>query len=85
MGLVSAAVPKEDLWKTVLEKAQKMMQKGPLALKLAKMVIHQGYDADMKTALLLEKYAQAILFATDDKREGTTAFLEKRAPHFKGR
>ena len=84
VGLVSIAVPMEDLWETVLGKAKKVIEKGPLAVKLAKLVIHQGFDTDMKTALVLEKFAQAILFNSDDKREGTTAFLEKRIPVYKG-
>ena len=85
IGLVSTVVPMEELWEMVVGKAQKIIEKGPMAVKLAKMVIHQGYDTDMKTALTLEKFAQAILFNSDDKLEGTTAFLEKRTPHFQGK
>ena len=75
----------EDLWETVLDKAKKVIEKGPLAVKLAKLVIHQGYDSDMRTALTLEKLAQAILFNSEDKYEGTSAFLEKRMPLYKGK
>ena len=85
LGLVSSVVPMEDLWETVLDKAKKVIEKGPLAVKLAKLVIHQGYDSDMRTALTLEKLAQAILFNSEDKYEGTSAFLEKRMPLYKGK
>ena len=37
-----------------------------------------------KTGLVVERLAQAVLFDTEDKREGTSAFLEKREPHFRG-
>ncbi|WP_346206852.1 enoyl-CoA hydratase/isomerase family protein [Caldifermentibacillus hisashii] len=85
IGLVSEVVPLEELWVAVLEKANQILTKGPFALKMAKMVIHQGYDIDQKSALLLEKFAQAILFESDDKHEGVTSFLEKRSPMFGGK
>lgn len=84
-GLVSTVVPIEELWQTVLDKASKILAKGPLAVRLAKTVIHRGYDADMGTALMLEKLSQSILFSSEDKFEGTTAFLEKRSPHYQGK
>ena len=85
MGLVSTVVPMEELWQTVVEYVNKIAKKGPLALKLAKMVVNQGLDLDLKSALMLEKFAQAILFNSEDKKEGVDAFLEKREPVFKGK
>lgn len=84
IGLVSTVVPVEDLWNTVLNKTSKILEKGPLAVRLAKLVINCGFDADMGTGLMLEKLAQSILFSSQDKLEGTTAFLEKRSPNYKG-
>jgi len=84
IGLVSRCVPLDALKATVLEYADKLKRKGPLAIRLAKAVIRHGENIDMDTALLLEKLAQSILIGTEDKLEGTTAFLEKRTPHFKG-
>jgi enoyl-CoA hydratase len=85
IGLVSQVVPKEKLWEAVREKANKIRVKGPLAIKLAKLVINRGFDVDMDTALLMEKLSQAVLFGSEDKIEGTQAFLDKRKPQFKGR
>ena len=85
IGLVSTVVPSEDLWETVLQKATKIMEKGPLSVRLAKLVINEGFDANMNTALILEKLAQTVLLSTEDKQEGANAFLEKRKPVFKGR
>jgi len=85
IGLVSESVKAEDLKEAVEEKANQIKSKGPLATRLAKEVIHNGYDTDMQTGLLVEKLAQALLFSTNDKTEGATAFLEKRNPDFKGK
>ncbi|GER67428.1 crotonase [Weizmannia acidilactici] len=84
IGLVSKAVPMNALWQFVKAKAEKILSKGPLAVRLAKHVIHYGFDADMETALLFEKMAQAVIFGSKDKNEGTQAFLEKREPRFTG-
>lgn len=85
MGIVSKVVPHEMLMEEVQKYITKIINKGPLALRLAKTVVHQGFDLDLTSALLLEKLAQAVLFESDDKYEGTTAFLEKRQAIFKGR
>lgn len=85
IGLVSKAVPQEELIETAKEYARKISLKGPLALRLAKAVVNRGADIEMETALYLEKLAQTILIGSEDKREGTQAFLEKRAPQFQGK
>ncbi|WP_066251324.1 enoyl-CoA hydratase/isomerase family protein [Neobacillus drentensis] len=85
IGLVSTVVPMENLWETVYDKALQIIKKGPLAVRLAKLVINQGFDSDIHTALTIEKLAQSILFSTEDKIEGTSAFLEKREPVYKGK
>jgi enoyl-CoA hydratase len=85
IGLISKAVPQEELIETAKKYAQKISLKGPLALRLAKAVVNRGADIEMETALYLEKLAQTILIGSEDKREGTQAFLEKRQPQFQGR
>ncbi|MFJ8257132.1 enoyl-CoA hydratase/isomerase family protein [Peribacillus asahii] len=82
IGLVSEVVPLADLKAKVEETAKQILAKGPLAVKLAKIAIHLGSDVDMKTGLMIERLAQAVLFSTEDKSEGTAAFIEKRKPVF---
>lgn len=82
IGLVSEVVPPEELEEKTVEIAEKILAKGPLAVKLAKLAVHSGFETDQKTALIIEKLAQAVLFSTEDKNEGTTAFLEKRKAEF---
>ncbi|UOR11498.1 enoyl-CoA hydratase/isomerase family protein [Halobacillus amylolyticus] len=84
-GLVSEAVAPEDLAARVEEVASTILSKGPLAVKLAKLSVHMGTETDMKTGLMLEKLSQAILFNSDDKNEGTQAFIEKRKAVFQGK
>jgi enoyl-CoA hydratase len=58
------------------------LKKGPVAIKLAKLAILTGYDVDMKTAQWIEKLSISLLFGTEDKAEGTRAFVEKREANF---
>lgn len=85
IGLVSKVTAPEDLMQAVRETAQTILKKGPLAIRLAKLAIQSGFETDQKTGLVIEKLAQAVLLSTEDKREGTTAFLEKREPRFQGK
>lgn len=81
-GLMTELVEPEDLLETAHRTAQRIRRKGPMAIKLAKQVISHGFDADHQTGILLERLAQAVLYSTEEKKEGTTAFLEKRRPDF---
>ncbi|MFK9118203.1 enoyl-CoA hydratase/isomerase family protein [Peribacillus frigoritolerans] len=85
IGLISEVTSPEDLPAKVEEVASQILAKGPLAVKLAKIAVNFGADVDLKTGLMFEKLAQAVLFSTEDKKEGTTAFLEKRKPQFQGK
>jgi enoyl-CoA hydratase len=85
IGLISRAVAPEELMPLAKQYARKIGAKGPLAARLAKAVIHRGADLDMESALYLEKLAQAILVGSEDKWEGTQAFLDKTTPNFKGK
>lgn len=84
VGLVTRVVEPEALPDAVKETAAAILRKGPLAVRLAKLAIQTGFETDQKTGLAVERLAQAVLFATEDKKEGTSAFLEKREPQFKG-
>ena len=84
-GLVTAVVLENELLTQAGATLATVLQKGPLAIRLAKLIIGQGAETDQKTGLLLERLAQTLLYTTEDKLEGTAAFLEKRKPEFQGR
>lgn len=84
LGLVSRILESSDLEKGVAEYSEKIRQKAPMALRLAKMAINLSEDVSLNVGLLMENLAQSYLFGTKDKQEGVNAFLEKRAPNFKG-
>lgn len=86
IGLVSYFVEEaEELEEKIREVAEKIVKKGPVAAMLAKRAVHKGYDMDADTAMWVEKLSQAVAFGTEDKQEGTQAFLEKRQAEFKNR
>jgi enoyl-CoA hydratase/carnithine racemase len=85
IGLVTSVVPQQKLLAEVREVTDRILAKGPLAVRLAKLVIRSGMDAGQRTGLVVERLAQALLYTTDDKREGAAAFLEKRPAAFQGR
>ncbi len=85
MGLVSRVVPQTGFIETVRETAGQILAKGPLAVRLAKLAVQTGFETDQRTGQVVERLAQAVLFTSEDKREGTSAFVEKRKPDFKGR
>ncbi|NWQ42847.1 enoyl-CoA hydratase/isomerase family protein [Bacillus sp. EB106-08-02-XG196] len=85
IGLVSEVVSPEELEVRTEDVVGKILAKGPLAVKLAKIAVQAGFESDQRTGLLIEKLAQAVLFSTEDKIEGTSAFLEKRSPNFQSK
>ncbi|NDK88124.1 enoyl-CoA hydratase/isomerase family protein [Gordonia desulfuricans] len=84
-GLVTQVATADDLLSDARELAATILRKGPLAVRLAKLVIRSGMDADQRTGQVVERLAQALLYTTDDKREGAEAFLAKRTPEWTGR
>ena len=84
-GLISAAVPGQDLLPAARQLASRVLSRGPLAIRMAKLALSASSRVDLDSGLLIETLAQAICFESDDKREGTSAFLEKRAPKFTGK
>ncbi|HVQ30106.1 MAG TPA: enoyl-CoA hydratase-related protein [Vicinamibacteria bacterium] len=83
-GLVSEVVPGPDLMKAARAMAERVLALGPLAVRLAKSALNASSQMPLAAGLVFESTAQAITFESADKQEGTTAFLEKRKPHFKG-
>jgi enoyl-CoA hydratase len=84
-GLVSAVTPPGQLPIRARELAKKILRQGPMAAKLAKIALNASARVDMDSGLLIETLAQALCYSSDDKLEGTTAFLEKRKPKFTGK
>ena len=87
IGLVNEVTDnsQEAVMAAAEEMARQILQKGPVATQMAKIAINLGYDTDMTTGLMLERMAQTIALSTEDRKEGTQAFLEKRKPSFSGK
>jgi enoyl-CoA hydratase len=84
IGLVNRVVPAAELMDAARAMLQTMLTNAPLALAQCIAAVNHGADATLGDALALEATAFGLLAATDDKREGTRAFLEKRAAKFTG-
>jgi enoyl-CoA hydratase len=84
LGLVAQIFPAEELWEETMKVAKSLAQKGRTALKAIKETIDKGADVDLCAGCTIEQQAFAMVFASEDAQEGTTAFLEKRTPDFKG-
>jgi enoyl-CoA hydratase/carnithine racemase len=85
MGLVSEVVPDAEVEAHAVKIASKIAALGPIAVDAIKEVVLLGANASLEAALVLERKAFQLLFATEDRDEGIGAFLEKRKPNFKGR
>jgi enoyl-CoA hydratase/carnithine racemase len=85
VGLVTAVTPADELLATARRTATTILARGPLATRLAKLVVRAGMDSDQRTGQVVERLAQAVLYESEDKLEGTEAFLGKRPPQFRGR
>lgn len=85
MGLASEVVPDDKVLETALAMARHIAAMPPLAAMQIKEVVLAGMDASLDAALMLERKANQLLFATRDQKEGMQAFVEKRKPKFEGR
>ena len=84
IGLITMIAPAGQLQIRARELAKRLLRQGPLAARLAKLALNASARVDLDSGLLIETLAQAICYSSDDKLEGTAAFLEKRKPKFTG-
>ncbi|MEM7775664.1 MAG: enoyl-CoA hydratase-related protein [Pseudomonadota bacterium] len=84
IGLASECVPDDSVQETALKMATAIARMPPFAARAVKECIIEGQSASLQAGLALERKALHTLFATEDRTEGMTAFIEKRRPDFKG-
>ena len=84
IGLADRVVPAADVYETAVELVRAYTKGPALALRAAKVAIDGGLGMDLTSGLAWESQLFAGLFATDDRVEGTTAFVQKRKPKFTG-
>ena len=85
IGLVNHVVPAAQLMEKGFEAARLIAAKAPIAVRVCKQAMHRGLDMDLANGCVLETSLFAFAFGTADRKEGMTAFLEKRPPQFEGR
>ena len=81
---MSRVVPADRLLSETEALVRGIMEQGPLAVRSVLEAVDAGYEMSQEDALLLEANLFGLLSSTDDMREGTRAFLEKRKPAFEG-
>ena len=81
-GLVARVVAKEAWLEEAKRVAREIAAKGPVATRLAKEAVDRAYESTLQLGLEYERRALYLAFASDDAREGLTAFTEKRKPEF---
>jgi enoyl-CoA hydratase len=85
LGLVNMVVPAADLEAKTMETANRIAEKSPIALQMAKEAVKLASRSNLDEGLRREVDLFALCFSSEDKNEGVNAFLEKRKPEFKGR
>ena len=84
-GLVARVVAKEAWLDEAARVAREIAEKGPVATRLAKESVDRAFESTLATGLEAERRALYLAFASEDAKEGLTAFTEKRKPEFRGR
>ena len=84
-GLVARVVAKDAWLEEARRVARDIAAKGPVATRLAKEAVDRAYEGPLTLGLEYERRLLALAFASEDSKEGLTAFMEKRRPEFKGR
>jgi enoyl-CoA hydratase/carnithine racemase len=85
LGLINMVVPAADLEAKTMEIANRIAEKSPVALRMAKEAVKLASRSNLDEGLRREVDLFALCFSSEDKDEGVKAFLEKRKPVFKGK
>ena len=85
IGLANHVYPASELRAKGIEMARVISAKGPIAVRLAKRAVQNGLNLDLFSACALETDLFAEAFASEDRKEGMRAFLDKRPPRFTGK
>jgi enoyl-CoA hydratase len=85
IGLVNEVVPAAELMARAEAMLSKILANAPIAVRYSIEAVNRGLDGSQAEGLALEASLFGVCAATEDKREGTSAFLAKRAPQFHGR
>jgi enoyl-CoA hydratase len=84
IGLVNQVVPHEELWATVQALAAEFASKAPMAMRYCIQAVNEGLETSLAEGQVIESTYFGLCCATDDKKEGMTAFLEKRQAEWTG-
>ena len=85
MGLVTKVTSAESILQEGMNIAHTLAANAPISVRLVKEVLQKSYDLDLEAVMQLETEGTLECFASEDMREGVKAFLEKRAPVYKGK
>ena len=85
IGLVNKVVPPEALAAETSRLAATLATQAPVAVRRILEAVHHGLDMSLAEAAVFEASTFGLVYGTEDVREGTAAFLEKRKPRFTGR
>jgi enoyl-CoA hydratase/carnithine racemase len=84
MGVISELAPTGQALARAIEIALEIAAMPPISIMQIKEIVNAGVNAPLDTALMLERKAFQLQFATRDQKEGMRAFMEKRKPKFEG-
>ncbi len=84
IGLAQKVVPADQLMETATKIANTIISKGPMAVKMGLLSAQAGLNVDQESGLIIEALVANVVLSSEDKKEGSKAFLEKRPPQFKG-
>jgi len=85
MGVIGEMAPTGQALTRAIEIAREIAAMPPISVMQIKEIVNAGLNAPLETALMLERKALLVQFATRDQKEGMRAFLEKRKPTFEGK